>query len=60
MENMSSGVKREVMPKHVVHYRKHAFGVNRFIRHDRNYIINELMQRSTHYCKRKEWKEKSV
>ena len=31
MENMSSGVKREVMPKHVVHYRKRAIGVNSFM-----------------------------
>ena len=39
MENMSSGVKREVMPKHVVHYRKHAVGVNRFIELRWDYII---------------------
>ena len=43
MENMSSGVKREVLSKYAVRYRKRAIGVNRFIRHDRNYIINELM-----------------
>ena len=43
MEKMSSGVKREVLPKYAVRYRKRAIGVNSFIRHDRNYIINESM-----------------
>lgn len=30
MENVSGGVKREVLPKYAVHYRKRAVGVNRF------------------------------
>lgn len=31
MENMSSGAKREVLPKYAVRYRKRAIGVNSFM-----------------------------
>lgn len=31
MENVSRGVKLEVLPKYAVRYRKRAVGVNRFI-----------------------------
>ena len=31
MENMSSGIKREVLPKYAVRYRKRAIGVNSFM-----------------------------
>ena len=43
MENMSSGVKREVMPKHVVHYRKHALGVNSFMDSWKKVIMNLII-----------------
>ncbi len=43
MENMSSGVKREVLPKYAVRYRKRAIGVNRFMDSWKKVIINLII-----------------
>ena len=43
MENMSRGVKREVLLKYAVHYRKRAVGVNRFMDSWKKVIINLII-----------------
>ena len=43
MEHMSSGVKREVLPKYAVRYRKRAIGVNRFMDSWKKVIINLII-----------------